>query len=115
MSYSLIQNLYRIEKVIQSKTGNEKHIEFQDAKIKKADAIKKRYETNIILNRSEFSSRIKLLNEEYNTLTEEYLARIFQKDELGRKTHNRIRELLNLPPIIYNLDPSTVADNQEPV
>ena len=89
------QNFVKLEKIVRAIKVNQDHVYYQNEKIKSATKLKEKYEYNVKCNKDEFTSRIKIFYDQYNSLTPQEQENMFVNIE----QHNRARAFLNLPAL----------------
>jgi hypothetical protein len=119
MFKTIQQSISRIEKAENSKKNNEYHVKLQDSKLKQINDIRIKFQSHVEYDTQMIESSRRMLRAQYESMSTKEKIRLFEKgnSEYMRDYHDKIRELLNLEPVVRGVaaseegDPSTASES----
>jgi hypothetical protein len=101
MFKSILQSVSIIEKAQDSKKRNMSYMTYQDVKLKAIMDKKLKFHSNIECDTSLIATRTRVLRSQYESMTTPEKIKMFESsDAYMRCLHDRVREHLNLQPVV---------------
>ena len=118
MFKTIQQTISLIEKAENSKKSNEHHVKLQDSKLKKIHDTRVKFQSHVEFDTQMIESRRKMLRAQYESMSTQEKIRLYEngKSEYMRDYHDKIREILNLEPVVRGIaapeggDPSSASE-----